>query len=345
MEHRQPISLSPQRDHADRNHSRRKVPTVTSTPVKSPNYLVSPRTRTGSFGEDRRLASSGKGAGGQRTLSGSQSPPDNPKDHKGHHGSPVRNDEGLQNSREDKENNYTSTEKGSVRSSGGKNMESSDRPFSGSDLRHKDNEMRSDEVLVKEARAPKKSPSKSSLPDERPDIPYSGNGSKSNEKRSSRSKDKSRSESLVDSHKKVEQRSPNVHSESGSEGSDKLRAGAAEKRKHRGLSRREALSDDTSSDSEVEDKKEAKRRRKEEKKIRKKEQRRQRREERHRRREEKSARKQNRKSKDANVSDGEHGSRKYSNEHEETDSHKKRLEIQLRERALESLRTKKGITR
>lgn len=364
MERRQPISLSPQRDHSDRNRSCRKVPSV-SPSEKSLSYSDSRRIQTRSSGEDRLTSpyeSPGKRAGDRRILDGNQSPA-KLKDHRACHDSPVRSDEGLQKSREVKENSYKSTEKGSIRSSGGKNRESPDRPFSrrrseGSDLRQKDNDIRSVEVFLKEAPVPKKSPRKGLLAEEKPDASYPGDGSKSDEKRSSRlknAKDNSRSDSLVNTHKKVERSSPNLDSDSGSDGSDKQRAGVAEKRKHRRSGRQEAASDDTSSDSEIEDRKEAKRRRKEEKKSRK-EERRRRREERRRRREEKRASKRKRKSKEADFSSSDvekneknanasNGSKKYSSEEEETESQKKRLEIELREKALESLRAKKGISR
>ena len=218
----------------------------------------------------------------------------------------------------------------------------------------------SEEVPVKEARAAKKSPHKGSLSDETPDTLRAGDGPRLDEKRSSHIKDirdDGRSGTLVDSRKKIERRSPIVNSDSGSDGSDKQRA-RVEKRKHRRSSRREATSDDTSSDSEVEDRKEAKRRRKEEKKLRR-EERRRRREERRRRKEEKRSSKRKRKSKDADASssemeknekdanafNAEQGTRKYSSEDEESESQKKRLEIELREKALESLRAKKGIGR
>lgn len=98
-------------------------------------------------------------------------------------------------------------------------------------------------------------------------------------------------------------------------------------RKHRRFGRKEVTSDD-SSGSETEDRKEAKRRKKEERRARK-EERRQRREERHRRREERRAEKLKAKSNDSRAA-------------EETISEQKRLEIELREKALESLRAKKG---
>lgn len=357
MTRKQPITLSPQRENSDRSRSRRKVPSVSPSPEKSPSYLEPPHTRTSSVTENRRLSSPHesprKRVGNRRTLDGNQSP--RIREPRARHGSPEIIAEPLQNSREVEKK----SERGSVRLSGGKNRESPDRPDSrrrqgSTNSRQRDNEMRSEELSVKEARAPKKSPHKGSLSGE---ILNTSDGRKSDEKRSSHSKDArddDKSVTLVDSGKKVERRSPSVDSDSGSEGSDKQRARVAEKRKHRKSSRREAASDDSSSDSEIEDRKDAKRRRKEEKKMRK-EERRRRRDERRRRKEEKRSSKRKRKSKDADASssdieknekdaNAEKGTRKYSSE-EESESQKKRLEIELREKALESLRAKKGISR
>ncbi|CAN4128352.1 unnamed protein product [Withania somnifera] len=130
------------------------------------------------------------------------------------------------------------------------------------------------------------------------------------------------------------------------------------KRKHKRPDRYESTSDD-SFGSDVEDRKEAKRRRKEEKRL-KKEEKRRRREERRRRKED--GRSQKLKSKSANVisspSDTERNpdSRAFDDEHlrkenrhgheiEESESLQKRLEIELRKKALEFLRAKKGISR
>lgn len=148
--------------------------------------------------------------------------------------------------------------------------------------------------------------------------------------------------------------------DSRSDESDKERIKGKDKRKHKKSDREQTASDDdSSSDSYVEDRKEAKRRRKEEKKL-KKDERRRRREERHRRKEERRAEKRRRKLTDAtaqpsdsegnlngNSSDGERVSnqkrRSSGVEHKEADP--KQLEIALREKALESLRAKKGIGR
>lgn len=115
------------------------------------------------------------------------------------------------------------------------------------------------------------------------------------------------------------------------------------RRKHKRSSRDEVPSDDDgSSDSDLEDRKESKRRRKDEKKTRKEEKKR-RREERRRKREERRGEKLKRKNRDhSDISEGEPETRPKNNKGEESDP--KRLEIELRNKALESLKAKKGIS-
>lgn len=145
--------------------------------------------------------------------------------------------------------------------------------------------------------------------------------------------------------------------DSGSEESDERRAEVKEKRKHKRSKRKDVTSDDDDSyDSHIEGRKEAKRRRKEEKRL-KKEERRRRRAERRRRREDRHAEKHKKKpvgnisppsdfekNHDGSASDGERVARKESRATDSDDavSEQKRLEIELREKALESLRAKKG---
>ncbi|XVF46572.1 hypothetical protein PTKIN_Ptkin03bG0037900 [Pterospermum kingtungense] len=136
--------------------------------------------------------------------------------------------------------------------------------------------------------------------------------------------------------------------DSGSEGSDKRRTKHKEKRKHKRSERHEVTSDDDSSyDSEIEDRKEAKRRKKEEKRLRK-EEKRKRREERRRRREERRAEKLKMKGQDdGSYSDGEHAAKgkSHPSDDAEAESEQKQLEIELRKKAIESLKAKKGISR
>ncbi|XP_062210733.1 uncharacterized protein LOC133912153 [Phragmites australis] len=145
-----------------------------------------------------------------------------------------------------------------------------------------------------------------------------------------------------------------THIDSGSSGSeepDKHRS-HSEKRRHKKTHKHKKHYDDSSeSDSEPDDK-EAKKRRKEEKRLRKEEKRR-RREERHRRRAERHASKQKGKHNDIvtplsdsekdRVSDSDVDVRKRGSHVGREESDQKKLEIELREKALESLRAKKAI--
>lgn len=134
--------------------------------------------------------------------------------------------------------------------------------------------------------------------------------------------------------------------DSGSEDSDKRRSGGKEKRKNKRPERQEVTSDDDYSyDSEIE-RKEAKRRRKEEKRSRKEKKRRRREERRHRREERRAEKQKVKNSGDASASDGEHvaGREFHSSDNEETEAVQKKLEIELRKKALETLKAKKGIS-
>lgn len=143
----------------------------------------------------------------------------------------------------------------------------------------------------------------------------------------------------------------NSHIDSGSSGSeepDKHRS-HSEKRRHKKTHKHRKQYDDSSESDSEPDGKEAKRRRKEEKRLRKEEKRR-RRDERHRRRAERHASKQKLKNTDTVPSDSEKDRGSHSDDdvrkrgshagREEYDQ--KKLEIELREKALESLRAKKA---
>ncbi|KAL2328781.1 hypothetical protein Fmac_022208 [Flemingia macrophylla] len=130
-----------------------------------------------------------------------------------------------------------------------------------------------------------------------------------------------------------------------SEESGKHRWEGKDRRKHKRSEKKYASSDeDYSYDSELEDRKEAKKRRKEEKKLRK-EEKRHRREERRRRKEERRAEKLKMKSKTDYISDDEEAGQMdyHRSESEETPSEQKKLEIELRNKALESLKAKRGM--
>nr|DAD26507.1 TPA_asm: hypothetical protein HUJ06_027975 [Nelumbo nucifera] len=190
-------------------------------------------------------------------------------------------------------------------------------------------------------------------------------GQKSDEKKHSRSSHSEgtdrvhKMEAVNKSMKKVDRKNRAIATGSESEENDKYRLEYMEKRKHKRMDRHEMNSeDDECHDSEIDERKEAKRRRKEEKRLRKEEKRR-RREERHRRKEEKRAAKLKAKSmdtvtppsdfeknrNDGNDSDDEADLRRESHPcgADDTESEQKKLEIELRKKALESLRAKKGI--
>jgi serine/arginine repetitive matrix protein 1 len=145
----------------------------------------------------------------------------------------------------------------------------------------------------------------------------------------------------------------NSRIDSGSSGSEELERhkSHSEKRRHKKSHKHSKHYDDCSeSDSELDDK-EAKRKRKEEKRLRK-EERRQRREERHRRRAERHASKQKKKHIDVTPpsdpekdggSDSDAGVSKRDSRTSREESDPKKLEIELREKALESLRAKKAV--
>lgn len=132
-----------------------------------------------------------------------------------------------------------------------------------------------------------------------------------------------------------------VEKEDNSDRDAKLNSDSKDKkrRKTKRSERDEAASDsNASSDSDLEDRKEAKRRRKEEKKT-KKEEKKRRREERRRKREER--RDEKLKLKNRGYPDSSEGEAEKSKNGE---SDPKRLEIELRNKALESLKAKKGIS-
>ncbi|XP_006649830.2 serine/arginine repetitive matrix protein 1 [Oryza brachyantha] len=147
----------------------------------------------------------------------------------------------------------------------------------------------------------------------------------------------------------------NSHIDSGSSGSEESgkHRSHAEKRKHKKTRKHKRHYDDSSDESDSEsDDKESKRRRKEEKRLRK-EERRRRREERHRRRADRHASKL--KLKHAETVDMDSDAEKDHDSDSDADVRKKglytgkeesdqqKLEIELREKALESLRAKKAI--
>ncbi|CAK9142166.1 unnamed protein product [Ilex paraguariensis] len=237
----------------------------------------------------------------------------------------------------------------------------------GKELRKQGQETKSGnlpELLHPAVPVPRGSPAidKDTLKSERDPESYRRGGYKADRKNHSPSKDikdsdqRQKSETVLNLAKKVENNRRGFM-DSGSEESDKHKAQVKEKRKHKRSERQEVASDDdSSSDSQIVERKEAKRRRKEEKRLRK-EQRRHRREERHRRREERRAERRKLKLVDTvtllpdseknhdDSTDGEHVKRlkSHASYAEENESEQKRLEIELREKALKKLRAKKGV--
>ncbi|CAN6442794.1 unnamed protein product [Victoria cruziana] len=127
----------------------------------------------------------------------------------------------------------------------------------------------------------------------------------------------------------------------------------SKKHKREGIERKHKSHDDSDALSQDDERKEAKRRRKKEKKMRKEEKRR-RREERHQRREEQRATKMKGRSndaeshekshKDGSFSDGDGHEISHHSDAEDKELSQRKLEIELRKKALESLRAKKAIS-
>lgn len=145
---------------------------------------------------------------------------------------------------------------------------------------------------------------------------------------------------------KVDRVSHSASYDSLSEESGKHKREGKDRRKHKRSEKKTASSDESySDDSELEDRKEAKRKKKEEKKKLRKEEKRRRREERRRRREERRAEKLKTKSKTDYISDDEEAEQMdyHRSDIEETPCDPKKLEIELRNKALESLKAKRGM--
>ncbi|XP_039032708.1 serine/arginine repetitive matrix protein 1-like isoform X1 [Hibiscus syriacus] len=187
--------------------------------------------------------------------------------------------------------------------------------------------------------------SQDSFQGEKQSSPHLGSGKRSNERSHSRQnnmKDSDKLHKVETSPMSLEKIDHNNNGlDSGSEGSDNHKTKHKKKRKHKRSERCVVTSDDDSScDSEIEDRKEAKRR-KEEKRLRKEEKRRHR-NERRRRREERHVEKLKMKGQDINDEDAARR-KSHPSFDEEAESEQKKLEIELRIRALESLKAKKGV--
>ncbi|KAM1115525.1 hypothetical protein TB2_038099 [Malus domestica] len=333
-----------QRELKNGNDSRKRAPDLSPSPVRSRLLSESPLgVRSDSEEKRRRLSSPDESPvrrpREQMTHDVSSSPPRKPREQQLRRGSPDISEDKL----------IASPAK--VRNK----EEYSRNRLDNKDLRNKEQEMKSGKSsgrVVPESPDQQQAPTiyKDSL---RGEMQNPDEGRKSDEKNRSHSKNSKDSDrhrktgSVHSSIEKVDHSNRSGIVDSGSEESEKCRGGEKGKRKNKRSERQEVTSDDDySNDSEIDERKDAKRRKKEEKRSRK-EKKRRRREERRRRKEERRAGKMKGKNySDASASDGEHVGRRelHSNDNEEKEDGQKKLEIELRKKALESLKAKKGIS-
>ncbi|KAM1205338.1 hypothetical protein EV2_006356 [Malus domestica] len=333
-----------QRELKNGNDSRKRAPDLSPSPVRSRLLSESPPgVRSDSEEKRRRLSSPDESPvrrpREQMTHDVSSSPPRKPREQQLRRGSPDISEDKL----------IASPAK--VRNK----EEYSRNRLDNKDLRNKEQEMKSGKSsgrVVPESPDQQQAPTiyKDSL---RGEMQNPDEGRKSDEKNRSHSKNSKDSDrhrktgSVHSSIEKVDHSNRSGIVDSGSEESEKCRGGEKGKRKNKRSERQEVTSDDDySNDSEIDERKDAKRRKKEEKRSRK-EKKRRRREERRRRKEERRAGKMKGKNySDASASDGEHVGRRelHSNDNEEKEDGQKKLEIELRKKALESLKAKKGIS-
>ncbi|XP_028775678.1 serine/arginine repetitive matrix protein 1 isoform X4 [Neltuma alba] len=360
-----------QRD-KDRNSLHYKSQGSLSTPEKSPTMSLSPQARNKTFSEDSSPHESPRKQKGEMlTREGSLSPPQKSRIQKPRRDSPETSEgrEGTYYSRESRDHKSTSSQRkmkylspdskwkvspaktrtedmySPERAAGRPGSESQGRNDS-IDLSKKGRETRSDKSSRRVAETPTQPKSriyKESFSGEKLIESYDVDSKKSGEKYHSHSSFAKGS----DKHGKSENAEvkQSVSCDSGSEESGRHRREGKDKRKHKRSERKVASDEESSYDSELENRKEAKRRKKEERKLRKEEKRR-RREERRRRKEERRAEKLKMKSRtDGYTSDEEEAERKdfRRSDDEETPSDQKKLEIELRNKALESLKAKKGL--
>ncbi|KAF9665555.1 hypothetical protein SADUNF_Sadunf16G0135200 [Salix dunnii] len=357
---------SPQRDQRDKKDSHNRLPPLSPSSERSPLLLESPPVgRKRSASEDRRSPSPYKSPARQRrdriTHDSSLSPlqqrvrkplkdsPESSKDHEeiGH----TRGGRGYNSTSSHKQPTHPSNmdkqrvppvkfhkDEESLEGIASLQTTNSQNYPDNMDQRKKDQDLKigksSGRGGDQETRDPQKSPSLYKNERDRSRL----NNVKDSDKRW-------KSETVPVTAEKVHTSNGSGALDSGSEESDKHRGEKMEKSKHKRSHQREvALDDDGSCGSEIEERKEAKRRRKEEKKLRKEEKRR-RHEERRRRRAERRAEKLKLKGgDDASSSDDERVGRRESHpsDDEETESDQRKLEIELRKKALESLKAKKG---
>ncbi|XP_019454089.1 PREDICTED: serine/arginine repetitive matrix protein 1-like isoform X1 [Lupinus angustifolius] len=365
--------LSGQRD-KDRKASNLRSQDSMSTPEKSPIRSVSPQARARN--EDRSPRKSPRQRRERLTSERGSSPPKKPRTQKPSHDSPeksegaeetyyYRENRDLKTTSSLKKSNYSSPvsklkdspakfchedEFSPERSAG--HLASEYRHYDDTDWRLKNREIKGDRTSGKgdESPAQQKSPmNKEILSSKKPRESHAVDIKKSDDKDHSHSNyvknsDRGhRSEASQDLVEKVDRINHDASYDFVSKESDKHKK---DRRKHRRSEKKIVSSDeDYSSNSELEDRKEAKRKKKEkqQRKEVKREEKRRRHEERRRRRKERHAEKLNVKSKSDYISEDEEVERGNRSDNEETLSEEKKLEIELRKKALESLKAKRGM--
>ncbi|MED6120941.1 hypothetical protein PIB30_025568 [Stylosanthes scabra] len=360
----------------DNKASRTRSPDSDSSFEKSP--LRSPQARRRNSSEDRSpLKSPVRQRRDKMTHERSLSPPKRPRTQKPRHDSPEISEgvEGTYNSRDNRDPNSRSSRKrteyispvskrknspakfhdeedfspemAAGRISGSRRYDNTDGSKKGREIKGDLSSGKGDESYVR----PKSPRNKETYSSEKPHEPNAVDTKKSDDKDHSlsnyakNSDRRHKSEATQDLVGKPDRVNRNASYDSVSEESDKHRREGKDKRKHRKSEKKVVSSDEAySSDSEMEDRKDAKRRKKEEKKLRKEEKRR-RRDEKRRRREERRAEKLKMKGKTDYSSDDEEAERmdRRHSDDDETMSEQKKLEIELRNKALESLKAKKGM--
>lgn len=376
LDNRPPVSArSPQRDPGDQTDSRRRLPAALLPSPKPSDSESPPAAKRRSSNEDRRSSSPYeipvKLTRKKMIHGGSPSPPRKARELKPIHESPeASGEEKINHARVDEDRKLKSSGKRYTHSSTADERKRSAEKVHNKDefsperlssrysrevrsrpdnieLRKMEQETRSETISEKVLypEVPERvSPAtcKGPLSSERIRESYSGKGYKADETSISHpngvkgSARRLESETLSKLSSKIAKNDQIGSMDSGSEETDRH-----EKRKHKKSKRQEVESDDDySSDSQLEERKGAKRRKKEEKRL-KKEERRRRREDRRRRKEERRTEKLKLKADvetkhDGYTSCGEHAG--------DAKSDQKKLEIALREKALESLRAKKGVS-
>ncbi|KAE9620474.1 hypothetical protein Lal_00019956 [Lupinus albus] len=344
-----------------------------STPEKLPVRPVSPQARSRTSSEDRSLPKSPRQRRERLTDERGSSPPKKPRSQKPSHDSPEKS-KGAEETyyyRESRHLKTTSPQRNSKYASSVSKQKDSPakfhdedefsperatghlapkyRHYDSIDQRKKTREIKRDRTPGEGAESPaqQKSPMNTEiLSSKKPRQTYAADIKKPDDKDHSLSnyaKNSDRghkSEATQGLVRKVDHVNHDASYDSVSEESDKNRK---DRRKHKRSEKKFVSSDeDYSSDSELEDRKEAKRKKREGKKRRK-EEKRQRREERRHRREERRAEKLRVKGRPDYISEDEEAERLDRNDNEETLSEQKKLEIELRNKALESLKAKRGM--